>query len=375
MNGFIEVYGDPLGYRGSFESVVSIRDMEATKRIQAISKEAQWFEDHMPILPEHRKENVKGISAKVITVVVQGGESHPTSAIGINLPNSSWIRANHGSKSVTLGNIVDAYDGAANESTSSALAEFAYSEEEIARSKEYSSLAHFLHVDMHEVIGHASGKINKGANPKKSLKNYYSSLEEARADLVGLCFFFDQKLIDIGVMPNFEVGKVAFDSYIRGGMMTQLTRIKLGNDIEEAHMRNRQLVAAWAFEMGQEENVIERVKKDGKTYFKINDYLKLNDIFKEELKQIQKLISEADGEEGKRLIETYAVKVDQELHKEVLERFEKLGIAPYGGFINPKLSPVMDNRKIIDIKVTYPEDFTEQMLYYSRDYSFLPTYN
>jgi dipeptidyl-peptidase-3 len=373
-NGFIEVYGDPLGYRGAFESIVSIKDMESSKRIDAISKEAQWFEDHSPLAPEHKKKNVTGISAKVITVVGESGDASPSTPIGINLPNANWIRKEYGSKSVNLGNIVHAYNKAAE--GSGMLAEFAYSAEEIERSKKYGALADDLHTDMHEVIGHASGQINPGVGtPKQSLKNYASTIEEARADLVGLYYVMDQKLIDIGVMPNFEVGKAAYDRQIRNGLMTQLTRLALGDDIEEAHMRNRQLIAKWVYEKGLPEKVIEMKIKDGKTYIVINDYLKLRDLFGQLLKETQRITSEGDFKAAQELVENYGVKVDQALHKEVRERFDKLNIAPYGGFINPKLVPVMQGDKIVDVKVEYPADFTEQMMFYAKEYSLLPTYN
>lgn len=373
-NGFIEVYGDPLGYRGAFESVVSIKDMEASKRIDAISKEAQWFEDNSPLAPEHKKKNVTGISAKVITVVVESGDASPSTPIGINLPNANWIRKEYGSKSVNLGNIVYGYNKAAE--GSGFLDEFAYSKEEIDRAKKYGALASDLHTDMHEVIGHASGQINPGVGtPKQTLKNYASTIEEARADLVGLYYIMDQKLIDIGVMPNFEVGKAAYDGQMRNGLMTQLTRLQLGDDIEEAHMRNRQLIAKWVYEKGLPENVIEKKIKDGKTYIVINDYLKLRNLYGQLLKEMQRITSEGDFKAAQELVENYGVKVDHELHKEVKERYEKLNIAPYGGFINPKLVPVMQGDKIIDVTIEYPADFTEQMMEYAKDYSLLPTFN
>ncbi len=373
-NGFIEVYGDPLGYRGAFESVVSIKDMEATQRIAAISNQAQWFEDNSTIAPEHKKKNVTGISAKVITVVVESGDASPSTPIGINLPNANWIRKEHGSKSVNLGNIVYAYNKAAE--GSGMLTEFAYSPEEIERAKKYGALADNLHTDMHEVIGHASGQINQGVGtPKQSLKNYASTIEEARADLVGLYFIMDQKLIDIGVMPSLEVGKASYDRQIRNGLMTQLTRLQLGEDIEEAHMRNRQLIARWVYEKGLPEKVIEMKEKDGKTYVIINDYMKLRGLFGQLLKETQRITSEGDFKAAQALVENYGVKVDAKLHKEVKERFDKLNIAPYGGFINPKLIPVKQGDKIVDVKVEYPSDFTEQMMYYAKEYSLLPTVN
>ncbi|MFQ5602408.1 MAG: dihydrofolate reductase [bacterium] len=374
INGFIEVYGDPMGYRGAYESVVSFKDLAATKRIAAIGKQAQWFEDHSPIADEHKKANVTGISAKVITVVGESGDASPSTPIGINLPNSNWIRAKHGSKSVSLGNIIDAYSEASK--TSGTVEEFAFSEHEIELEKKYGTLSDNLHTDMHEVIGHASGKLNEGVGtPKETLKNYASALEEARADLVALYFILDQKLIDIGVMPSTDVGKTAYIGYIRNGLMTQLRRIQPGENIEEAHMRNRQMVAKWVYEKGRADNVIEKKIKDGKTYFVINDFQKLRELFGQLLREVQRIKSEGDFAAGKALIETYGVEVDKALHKEVLDRYAKLNIAPYSGFINPKLVPVMQGDKIVDVKIEYPDDFTEQMLEYARMYSFLPNYN
>lgn len=370
VNGFIEVYNDPLGKKGSFESVVSFKDLEATKRIEAVSKEAQWFEDNSPLMEEHKKPNVTGIIGKVITVVVESGDASPSTPIGINLPNNGWVRE-IGSKSVSLGNIVHAYDMSSKEGTSS-LSEFAFSQEEIDRSKKYGGIADLLHTDLHEVIGHASGRINEGVGQtSETLKNYASTLEEGRADLVALYFLHDQKLIDMGLIESLDAGKTAYDDYIKNGMMLQLKRLKLGDEVEEAHMRNRQMIAKWAFEAGAADNVIEKVMKDEKTYFVIRDYDKLKEIFGMQLRELQRIKSEGDYDAGKELVEKYAVKVDPELHKEVLARYEKLGIAPYGGFINPKLVPVKEGGEIVDVKVEYPEDFKEQMLYYGDHYSFL----
>jgi dipeptidyl-peptidase-3 len=374
VNGFIEVYGDPLGHKATYESVISFKDLEATKRIAAISAQAQWFEDNSPLIESHKKDSVTGISAKVITVVTESGDASPSTPIGINLPNADWIRKVHGSKSVNLGNIVDAYSEAGK--GGGMLKEFAYSEEEIELDELHGTLAGNLHTDMHEVIGHASGQINPGiGSPKQTLKNYASTLEEARADLVALYYVMDQKLIDIGVMNTLDVGKCEYNSYIRNGLMTQLVRIKLGEDIEEDHMRNRQLVAAWAYEKGKANNVIEFVDKQGKTYVKINDYAKLRVLFGELLREIQRIKSEGDFQAGQALVETYGVKVDRKLHAEILERYKKLNIAPYGGFINPRLVPVMEGDKIVDVKVEYPDDFTNQMLDYGKNYSFLPVIN
>lgn len=374
VNGFIEVYGDPLGYKASYESVVSIKDLEATQRIKAIGDQAQWFEDNSPIQNEHKKNKVTGISAKVITVVVEGGDAAPSTPIGINLPNANWIRKEHGSKSVNLGNIVNAYNQAA--AKSSALDEFALSPEEAARSRQFGALTGNLHTDMHEVIGHASGQINAGVGtPKQTLKSYASAIEEGRADLVALYFMMDPKLVEMGVMPSLEVGKAEYDSYIRNGLMTQLSRITLGENIEEAHMRNRQMVAKWVLEKGKSDKVIEQVKQNGKTYFRINDYQKLRTLFGQLLRETQRITSEGDYEGAKNLIENYGVKIDPALHKEVLDRYAKLNIAPYAGFIQPMLTPVMEGGKIQDVKISYPTNFVKQMLELGKNYSFLPHLN
>jgi dipeptidyl-peptidase-3 len=374
VNGFTEVYGDPLGYRGSWESVVSIRDLVATERIATIGANAQWFEDNAPIMDAHKKEDVVGISAKVITVVMEGGDLTHSSTIGINLPNANWIRSQHGSKSVTLGNLMEAYDLA---SAASGLSdEFAYSDEERARNKEYGSLRSLLHVDMHEVIGHASGKINPGiGTPKETLKSYASALEEARADLIADYYIMDPKLVELGLMPSLDLGKVAYDGTIRNGLQMQLRRVRLGDDIEEAHMRNRQLIAAWAMEMGREDNVIERVERDGKTYFVINDYQALREIFGKQLREIQRIKSEGDFEAGKALIETYAVKVDREMHKEVLARTEPLDIPAYRGFVQPRITAIEEDGEIVDVKIEPAGGFVEWMLESEKRYSFLPVYN
>ena len=374
VNGFIEVYGDPLGYRGAFESVVSLRDLEASKRIDAISKQAQWFEDHSPIPAAYKKKSVKGISAKVITVIVEAGDASPSTPIGINLPNSNWIRANHGSKSVNLGNIVAAYEESSKQT--GVLEEFAASEVEVARAREHNGIADILHTDMHEVIGHASGAIKEGVGtPKETLKNYASTLEEARADLVALYYMLDPKLIEIGVMPSLEVGMAGYDDYIRNGLLVQLARLELGEDLEEAHMRNRQMIAKWVYEKGKKDKIVERVDRDGKTYFVVNDYPKLRELFGQLLREVQRVKSEGDYKAGKALVEGYGVKVDRELHEQVLKRYESLQIAPYAGFINPRLVPVMEGEEIVDVKVEYPDNFVMQMLEYGESYSFLPTVN
>jgi dipeptidyl-peptidase III len=374
VNGFIEVYQDAAQKRGSFESVVSMRDEEATKRIAAISKEAQWFEDHSPLMEAHKKRNVTGISAKVITVIGEVGDAAPATPIGINLPNAEWIREQHGSKSVSLGNVVDAYNDV--QLKSPATEEFGSSPEVIARLKQWGALSADLHTDMHEVIGHASGQINPGVGtPDQTLKNYAGTLEEARADLVGLYYILDPKLVELGLMPSLDVGKAGYDKYIMNGLMTQLFRIKPGHQIEEAHMRNRQLIAGWAFEKGKAGKVIERFSRDGKTYFKINDYDKLRTLFGQLLREIQRIKSEGDFSAGKNLVENYGVKVDEALLAEVHKRYEPLNVAPFMGFIQPRLVPVKKGNDITDVKVEYPKDLLAQMLEYGSQYGFLPIRN
>ncbi len=374
VNGFIEVYMDPIGKKGSYESVVSLKDLEATKRISAIAKEAQWFEDNSPLMPAHKKKSVKGITAKAITVIVESGDAAPSTPIGVNLPNADWIRKDHGSKSVSLSNIIYSYNVAS--ANSGMLEEFAYDKAAIDRAKKYGALASDLHTDMHECIGHASGQINPGVDvPEKTLKNYASTLEEARADLVGLYYALDPKLVQIGVAPSVEVGKAEYDSYMMNGLMTQLTRLKLGDNIEEAHMRNRQLNAGWAFEKGKKDKVVELVQRDGKTYVRINDYNKLRTLFGQLLRELQRIKSEGDFEAGKALVENYGVKVDRAIHEEVLQRYAKLNQKPYRGFIQPRLVAVKSGGKITDVKVEYPESFFEQMMEYGKKYSLLPNEN
>lgn len=374
VNGFIEVYLDAIGKKGSFESVVSLKDMEATKRIKAISDQAQWFEDNSPLMPEHKKKEVKGITAKAITVIVQSGDAAPASSIGINLPNAEWIRKDIGSKSVSLSNIIYSYNVAG--AKSGLLDEFALNDTVKMRMKKWGALAADLITDMHECIGHASGQLNPGVETTdKTLKNYASCLEEARADLVALYYITDQKMIDIGVAPSMEVGMAAYDNYMMNGLMTQLTRLKPGDQVEEAHMRNRQMNAKWVMEKGKADKVIEFVKKNGKTYVRINDYKKLRDLFGQLLREIQRVKSEGDFEGGKNLVETYGVKVDAALHNEVLQRYKKLNVKPYRGFIQPQLTAVMDGDKITDVKVEYPTSFFQQMLWYGKNYSFLPLKN
>jgi dipeptidyl-peptidase-3 len=373
INGFVEVYNDPMGYRGSFENIVEINDFEASEQMSVVANNVQWFEDNSPIETAHKKSNVVGVSYKVVSVAGESGDASPSTPIGVNLPNANWIRAKHGSKSVSLGNIVLAYSEASGKGL---LKEFAYTPEEIRLSEAYGPISSKLMTSLHEVIGHASGKLNQGVGtPKETLKNYASALEEARADLVALYYIADTKLVEIGVMPNMDVGKAAYQNYIRNGLMLQLRRLEPGAVIEQSHMRNRQLVASWAFEKGQTENVIEKKVEDGKTFYVVNDFDKLRTLFGQLLREIQRIKSEGDYQAGRDLIENYGVQVDKAIHEEVLARSEKLNIAPYGGFINPRLVPVMDGDNIVDIEVTYPDDFTQQMLNYSKQYSNLPLLN
>jgi dipeptidyl-peptidase-3 len=371
INGFIEVYEDPLGMRGAFESVVSFRDPIATQRIDAIAREAQWFEDNSPILDRHKKENVTGILGKVINVVIESGDAAPTTPVGINLPNADWIRKEHGSKSVSLANIVTAYDSVRG----GAEREFAWDEAEVERGERYGELVSTLHTDMHEVIGHASGQLDPGVGTlHETLKNYGSTLEEARADLVALYFMIDPKLVEIGVLPSVEAGYIEYDRYIRNGLMQQLNRVVLGKDIEEDHMRNRQMIAKWTYEKGLPDNVIERRERDGKTFFVVRDYPKLRELFGELLRELQRIKSEGDFEAIRDMVETYAVKVDQDLHAEVLERYAELDIPPYAGFIGARLVPEMRDGALVDVIIEYPDDFAAQMLEYAERYAFLPAW-
>lgn len=374
IQGFVEVYNDPLGARGSYESVVQIKDFDMSAKMEKISQNAQWFEDNSPLMPEHKKKNVVGVSYKTVIVAGEGGDSSPSTPIGVNLPNADWIRAEHGSKSVSLGNIIEAYAKAGG---SDRLKEFAHDEEEIKLEEEYGDLADKLHTALHEVVGHASGQINKGVGtPKETLKNYASTLEEGRADLVGLYYLYNPKLQELGLVKDWKkTGMAAYDGYIRNGLMTQLIRLEPGADIEEAHMRNRQWVSAWVFEKGKKDNVIEKMVHDGKTYYNITDYEKLHELFGQLLRETQRIKSEGDFKAAQALVETYGVKVDQTLHKEVLERNKKFKTAAYSGFINPMLVPEMDGGKIKDIKVVQPKSFAEQMLYYSKNFGFLPEEN
>ena len=374
INGFIETYGDPLGYRATWEAVVQMKDKKRTKRIQTIGSAAQWFEDNSPIDDKHKKKNVVGISARVITVVMEGGDAAPTTPVGINLPNANWIRKDHGSKSVFLGNIVDAYQTVLKDS--GVLEEFGFSKEEVARAKKHGGHSYALKVDMHEVIGHASGQIEPGVGtPKETLKTYGSALEEARADLVALYYLMDKKLIELGVMESLDVGKAGYDGYVRNGLLVQLARIKPGDDIVQSHMRNRQMVCAWALDKGAKDKVIERKEKDGNIYFVINDYDKLRKLWGELLTEVQRIKSSGDFEAGKALIETYGVKVDSKVHDNVLARYDKLGVKPYSAFIQPKLTAKKTGDDIVDVVVTYPTSFLDQNMELSTKYGHLPTYN
>jgi dipeptidyl-peptidase-3 len=375
INSFIEVYNDPLGYRGSYETIVQIKDFDMSAKMAVLSENAQWFEDNSPLMPEHKKKNVVGVSYKTVNVAGEAGDASPSTPIGVNLPNANWIRAEVGSKSVSLGNITNAYN---NSGSSGRLKEFVHDDEEYELEKKHGQLADKLHTALHEVVGHASGQLNPGVGEtKETLKNYASTLEEGRADLVGLYYLYDSKLQELGLVEDWKaVGRAAFDGYIRNGLMTQLIRLDLGDDVEEAHMRNRQWVSAWAFEKGQKDNVIEKVTRDGKTYFNINDYDKLHELFGQLLRETQRIKSEGDFEAVQALVEGYGVKVDQEIHAEVLERNKQFKSAPYGGFINPVLEPVTDeNGAITAIKVNYAKDFAGQMLYYVEHYNFLPNVN
>ena len=377
INGFVEVYNDPLGYTGSYENIVQINDFDASERMAVVADNAQYFEDNSPIMDEHKKKDVTGVSYKVVTVAGEAGDASPATPIGVNLPNADWIRKEHGSKSVSLGNIIAAYDEA---SGSGFLEEFAHDADEVARVKKYGAVADKMGTALHEVIGHASGQLNPGVGtPKQTLKSYASTLEEARADLVGLYYILDPKLVELGLLESLDAGKAEYDSYIRNGMMTQLRRIEPGDVIEESHMRNRQLNAAYAFMRANEDAgdgdaapAIERVTRDGKTYFEIHDYDAVRGYFGELLREIQRIKSEGDYEAGRDLVEDFGVQVDEELHAEVLARSERLKSAPYGGFINPRLRPVTDaSGEVTDVVVEYPDDFLEQHLEYAREYGHL----
>ena len=373
VNCFTESYGDPLGMKASWESIVNFKDMEATKRTETISANAQWFEDNSPVDKRFKKETVKGVSAKVITAAMLGGDLYPATAIGINLPNSNWIRSAHGSKSVTIGNLTDAYSKAARGNGFSQ--EFVISPAEIKLMETYGDITDNLHTDLHECLGHGSGKLLPGVDPD-TLKAYGSTIEEARADLFGLYYLADDKLVELGLTPDAEAYKAQYYSYMMNGLMTQLVRIDLGNNIEEAHMRNRALIARWALEKGAADKVVEFVKKDGKTYVQVNDYKKLRDLFGQLLAEIQRIKSEGDFNAARELVENYAVKIDPTLHAEILDRYKKLNLAPYKGFINPVYTAVKDAEgNITDVTIDYTEGYAEQMLRYSNEYANLPYRN
>lgn len=373
VNGFTESYGDPLGMKASWESLVNFKDLEATQRTELISGNAQWFEDHSPVDGQFKKEKVKGVSAKVITAAILAGDLYPATAIGINLPNANWIRSHHGSKSVTIGNITDAYNKAAHGNGFNE--EFVYSDAELQLIDKYADVTDELHTDLHECLGHGSGKLLPGVDPD-ALKAYGSTIEEARADLFGLYYVADPKLVELGLTPSADAYKAQYYTYLMNGLMTQLVRIEPGNNVEEAHMRNRQLIARWVYEKGAAEKVVELVKKDGKTYVVINDYEKVRDLFGRLLAEIQRIKSTGDYAGAHDLVEAYAVKVDPALHAEVLERYKKLNLAPYKGFVNPKYEAVTDaDGTITDVTVTYDEGYAEQLLRYSKDYSTLPSVN
>lgn len=370
INGFIEDYDDPLGRKATWEGYVNIKDSAASARTEVLSANAQWFEDNSPIDPRFKKPLVKGVSAKVVNAVALAGATYPSTPIGINLPNSDWIRRDYGSKSVTIANITHAYDMAAQEAPASALNEFAYSQEEIDRYKKYGSYADEIHTDLHECLGHGSGQLLPGVS-STALGEYQSALEEARADLFGLYYAADPKLVELGIMPDGEAYKAEYDSYIRNGLMVQLNRIELGRTVTEAHMQNRKLIAEWCYEKGAQNNVIQKVKKEGKTYFVIHDYEALRGLFAQLLAEIQRIKSEGDYKAGKNLIDVYAVNIDRQLHEEVKARYDALGLKPYGGFVNPDIVPVEKDGKVVDYKIVYADDYLRQQLDYGKKYSTL----
>lgn len=373
VNGFIETYGDPLGRKASWESTVNFINKEATKRTKTISDNAQWFEDHSPVDPRFKKEQVKGVSAKVITVTMLGGDCYPSTPIGINLPNADWIRRDHGSKSVTIENITEAYDKAAQ--GNGFKEEFVWSEEERQLIKRYGFITDNLHTDLHECLGHGSGKLLPGTDPD-ALKAYSSTIEEARADLFGLYYLADPKMVELGLVPDQEAYKAEYYKYMMNGLMTQLVRIAKGKDVEEAHMRNRQLIARWAYEHGQRDKVVEIVRREGKSYVVINDYRRLRELFAQLLAEIQRIKSEGDFQAAKQLVENYGVKIDPRLHEEILERYKKLNLAPYKGFVNPVMRLEKNTQgEVTEVTLDYTEGYAAQMLRYSRDYSYLNSYN
>ena len=375
INSFIEVYNDPLGYRGSYETIVQIKDFDMSQKMAVLSENAQWFEDNSPLMDVHKKKKVVGVTYKVVSVAGEAGDASPSTPIGVNLPNANWIRASIGSKSVSLGNIINSYNKSRG---SGRLKEFVNDEEEYKLEEEFGQVVDKLHTALHEVIGHASGQLNPGVGEtKETLKNYASTLEEGRADLVGLYYLYSPILQELGLVDDWKsVGMAAYDGYIRNGLITQLIRLNLGDDVEESHMRNRQWVSAWAFEKGAAENVIEKITRDGKTYYNINDYEKLHDLFGQLLRETQRIKSEGDFEAVESLVEGYGVKVDQDLHKEILERNKQFTSAPYGGFVNPVIVPTInDDGEIEGFTIEQPETFEEQMIFYAKNYSFLPEVN
>ncbi len=370
INGFVEDYNDPLGRKGAWEGYVNIKDFEASKRTEILSANAQWFEDHSPVDPRFKKKTVKGISAKVINAVCLAGDSYPSTPIGINLPNADWIRKEHGSKSVTIANITHTYDYSAQEMPTSTLTEFAYNKKEVELAKKWGTLADEIHTDLHECLGHGSGQLLPGVSTT-AMGEYASALEEARADLFGLYYTADPKMVELGIMPNAEAYKAEYANYIRNGLMVQFTRVEPGRPNTEAHMQNRKLIAEWCYEKGAADKVIEKKVRDGKTYFVVNDYVKLRALFAELLAEVQRIKSEGDYEAGKNLIETYAVHIDPVLHQEVLDRYKALGLKPYGGFINPDITPVIKDGKIVDYEPIYTDDYLAQMLHYGQKYKTL----
>ena len=370
VNGFVEDYNDPLGRKATWEGLVNFKDAEASRRTELISDNAQWFEDNSPVDGRFKKKEVKGVTAKVINVATLAGDCYPAAPIGINLPNADWIRREHGSKSVTIANLTSAYGKAAQESPKNMLGEFAWSEEDVAMEKKYGDITNDLHTDLHECLGHGSGQLLPTTSPN-ALGEYSSTLEEARADLFGLYYLADPKLVELGILPDMEAYKAQYSSYIRNGLFTQFTRIELGKKNTEAHMQNRKLIADWCYEKGKEANVIEKKVRDGKTYFVVNDYEALRGLFAELLAEVQRIKSEGDFEAGKALVETYAVNIDPELHKEVKERYAALNLKPYGGFLNPEIVPVEKGGKVVDYKIVYNDSYLGQMLQYGKKYATL----
>ena len=370
VNGFVEDYNDPLGRKATWEGLVNFKDAEASRRTELISDNAQWFEDNSPVDGRFKKKEVKGVTAKVINVATLAGDCYPAAPIGINLPNADWIRREHGSKSVTIANLTSAYGKAAQESPKNMLGEFAWSEEDVAMEKKYGDITNDLHTDLHECLGHGSGQLLPTTSPN-ALGEYSSTLEEARADLFGLYYLADPKLVELGILPDMEAYKAQYSSYIRNGLFTQFTRIELGKKNTEAHMQNRKLIADWCYEKGKEANVIEKKVRDGKTYFVVNDYEALRGLFAELLAEVQRIKSEGDFEAGKALVETYAVNIDPELHKEVKERYAALNLKPYGGFLNPEIVPVEKGGKVVDYEIVYNDSYLDQMLQYGKKYATL----